>query len=82
MKALRTTLVSIAAAVLASATLAGPAPRYSKTRSAVPPPPAEKAAAKVEKESCKTMSVTHGRFTRIVKCDPATVPGCKTHCEK
>jgi hypothetical protein len=28
------------------------------------------------------MPVTHGRFTRMVKCDLEKVPGCKAHCGK
>ena len=82
MKALRLSLVSFAAVALASASFAGPGLQYWKSRSVVPPTPAEKTVAKVEKESCKTMPVTHGRFTREVKCDPDKVPGCKAHCGK
>jgi hypothetical protein len=83
MKAYRLSLVSLVAVAVASASFAGPAPRYSKSRSAVPPPAAEKpVAVKAEKEACKVMPVTHGRFTRMVKCDPDKVPGCKAHCEK
>ncbi len=82
MKALRLSLVSFTAFSLASAAFAGAAPRYTKSRSAVPAAPAEKSEMKADKDGCATMSVTHGRFTRTVKCDMEKVPGCKDHCEK
>ena len=83
MKSLRLSLVSIVAMALATASFAGPGLRYSKSRSAVPTAPAEKAVVKEDtKGTCKSMTATHGRFSRVVKCDPEKVAGCKTHCEK
>lgn len=82
MKAPRLSLVSLAAVVFASASFAGPGPQYWKSRSTVPPTAAEKPAVKAEKDACKVMPVTHGRFTRMVKCDLEKVPGCKAHCGK
>lgn len=83
MKTSRIILLSLVAVVHASASFAGPGLQYWKSRSAVPPPAAEKTAVKEEtKETCKFMPATRGRFTRMVKCDQEKVAGCKTHCEK
>jgi len=82
MKALRLSLVSLAALAVASAAFAGSAPRYTKSRSAVPSAPVEKSEVKADQKDCASMPVTHGRFTRTVKCDVEKVSGCKAHCEK
>jgi hypothetical protein len=82
MKTLRITLLSLVTIAATSASFAGPGLQYWKSRSAVPAPVAEKPAVKAEKDVCGTMPVTHGRFTRNVKCDAevAKTAACKAHC--